>query len=90
MEKEIIDIITLQEVLIKSAWLLPLVIGLVEVLKQAVRVPARFLPLTSVLIGLAVGLIVIQLSVLGGIVGVILGLGGVGLWEFGKTTIAGK
>jgi len=85
-----VDTITLQDVLLKSSWLLPLVVGLVEVAKEAVKIPARFLPLASVLIGLVVGLIVIQLSVIGGVAGVVLGLGGVGLWEFGKTTVAGK
>lgn len=82
----------IQDLLVTSSWALPLVVGLVEVIKRALakKLDARYLPLISIIIGLAVGLVAIKLSIAGGIVGVILGLGGVGLWEFGKNTVAGK
>jgi hypothetical protein len=73
-----------------AALILPLVIGVTEVLKRTLDITQRYMPLTSTLVGIAVGLVFVQLSVIGGGVGLILGLAACGLWDFGKKTVAGK
>lgn len=86
-----IDLNTLQELVLGYGIIaLPLVVGLVEVVKKTTKVSERWQPLTSVIIGLLVGLIIVSFSITGAVVGVIIGLSATGLWEFGKTTIAGK
>jgi len=85
-----IDITTLQDFVIKALWALPLVTGLVEVIKKATNIGQRWIPILSVAIGAGVGLLIVQVSVIGAVVGIVLGLGATGLWELGKTTIAGK
>ena len=80
----------IQKMLINAVWLLPLVTGVTEIIKRAIPIDNRFLPIVSACIGVATGLVILELSLIGGAVGLILGLGAVGLWEFGKTTVAGK
>lgn len=70
--------------------LVPLVTGLVEVAKRAFKIGQRFMPLTAVILGLVAGLLFVEVSVIGGGVGVILGLAACGLWDFGKKTVAGQ
>lgn len=87
-----IESTSVQQLIVTAVWALPLVTGLVEVVKRALgeKLPTRFVPLLSVAVGAIVGLLVIQLTVTGAVVGIVLGLGATGLWEFGKTTIAAK
>ena len=77
----------------QATWAVPLIVGLVEIIKRIFNnddFNKRWLPALSVVIGLVVGLVVVELSITGALVGLILGLGATGLWEFGKTTIAGR
>ncbi len=85
-----IDATNLQQLLITAAWALPLVTGIVEVVKKTVQLPERWTPATAVAVGVGIGLLVVAPSVTGAVVGLILGLGATGLWEFGKITVAGK
>ncbi len=86
-----IEINGLQQILVGAVGIvLPLVTGIVEIIKRTTNVDERFLPLTSVIVGIALGLFIIDLSVTGGVAGLIIGLGATGLWEFGKTTVAGR
>ena len=74
-----------------AAWMTPVVTGLVQVIKTAVASDiTRWVPLISVVLGAGLGALIIGTSVAGVLAGVIVGLGAVGLFEFGKTTIAGK
>lgn len=82
------DINTLQELLIPAAILVPVITGLVEVVKQASGLPARWLPLVAVVFGASLGLLLIQATGLGAVVGIIVGLASVGLFEFGKSSVA--
>lgn len=87
----LIDPQTIQQLMVTAVFAVPLITGLVEVIKRMFpSVNPRFTPAISVLIGIIVGLLAIELSVLGAVVGLIFGLSGVGLWEASKTTIMNK
>lgn len=66
-----------------------LITGLTQVVKSTFHLSARYIPLAAVLIGALLGTAMIQATGLGALVGVALGLGSVGLWEVGKTSIGG-
>lgn len=83
----LVDNAVVQSLLISAAWCVPLIIGLVQVLKESLNLDKRFIPLLSVGLGLFFGMIAIQTSITGAIVGLIIGLSSTGLWEFGKRTI---
>lgn len=84
-----IDIIN--ELLVQLVILVPLATGLTEVVKRALGLEnPRFIPLISVVIGGALGGLLLGVTVPAVVVGIIAGLSGTGLWEFGKTTIANK
>lgn len=84
-----IDIIN--ELLVQLVILIPLATGLTEVVKRAFAFEStRFIPLISVVIGGALGGLLLGFGVAPVVVGVIAGLSGTGLWEFGKTTVANK
>lgn len=68
------------------AILTPIVVAFTGAVKGFVE--TRYIPLVAILIGTVLGLIVLGLTVLGGLVGALAGLASVGLYEFGKTTIA--
>lgn len=78
---------TLVENLTALAILAPLTTAFTGAVKGFID--TRFIPLVAVLIGVILGIVVIGLTVLGGLVGAIAGLASVGLYEVGKTTIAG-
>jgi hypothetical protein len=85
-----IDINTVQELLITASWVVPIIAGLVQVIKSAVpAIDGRFTPLLSVVVGLGLGISVVGLTVTGGFVGVVFGLTASGLYDLGKKTIAG-
>lgn len=83
------DINTIQAVLTKVAVLAPVTTGLVQVVKVS-GLPSRFLPLAALAIGAIFGYVFVAASSLGVLAGLVLGLSAVGLFEFGKTTIAGQ
>lgn len=85
-----IGIESFQNLLVAAVILVPIVTGLTGMVKSALDLQsARFIPLIAVLIGTGLGLLIVQLSIVGGVVGAVVGLSSVGLYEFGKTTVAG-
>lgn len=80
-----------KELLVQLVILVPLATGLTEVVKRALGLEnPRFIPLISVVIGGVCGWLLLGLSVPAVVVGIIAGLAGTGLWEFGKTTVSGN
>lgn len=85
-----IGIENFQALLTAAVILVPIVTGLTGVVKMALGLTsAQFVPLIAVLIGTCLGILVVQASITGAIVGLVVGLSSVGLYEFGKTTVAG-
>jgi hypothetical protein len=88
-----IDLEKVKIILVVVPFLTAIVVGLVQAIKtifnnsEAIK---RYAPAISVAFGLAIGLVFIEASAIGGLMGVIIGLAASGLWDFGKTTIAGK
>lgn len=82
------DIDTIQTLLVKVAVFAPIMIGIVQVAKIS-GVPARWLPLTALIIGTLFGLIFVGFSAVGALCGMVLGLSAVGLYETSKTTAQG-
>ena len=81
----------IQNLLVTAIWLLPLVTAVTEIIKRALPgLDTRYIPVVSSIVGVVAGLFILELSLIGGVTGLILGLGATGLWEFGKTTLAGK
>ena len=75
---------------ITLAMLSALIVGIVQIFKQFVD--KRYLPLIAILLGVG-GIFLLQLGGSIGtliLVGIGLGLSSVGLFEFGKSTLAGK
>lgn len=85
-----LDIDTLQTLIVRASVLLPVVVGLVEAIKRADLFAARWLPLAATVLGGFFGFFVLQGWPEGVLVGIVLGLGSVGLFEFGKTTVVGN
>ncbi|MCX6785905.1 MAG: hypothetical protein NTZ18_03595 [Candidatus Komeilibacteria bacterium] len=86
-----IDIQNLQQLAANLAWITPVIIALVQVIKNATPESFnRYLPLISIGIGIGFGCLVVGISLTGGMIGLLLGLGATGLFELGKSTIAGK
>lgn len=80
-----LNIETLQGLLTTSAFVLPLIIALVQLVKTTLpNLDKRFIPSISCLIGISAGLSLVQLSATGAAVGLILGLSATGLWENGS------
>ena len=75
------------ELLQSAVLVVPLVTGLTEALKRAFNITAQYVPLISIVLGAGAGLLIAGISIPAGVAGVIFGLAGVGLWEFGKTTL---
>jgi hypothetical protein len=87
-----IDINTMQELLVAGAWIVPVITGLIQVIRVASgnAIYERFLPLLSLVIGAVLGGLVIGWSVIGILAGVIFGLAASGFYDLGKKTVAGK
>lgn len=87
-----IDINTMQELLVSAAWIVPVITGLVQVIRVASgnAIYERFLPLVSLVIGVILGGLTIGWSVLGILAGLIFGLSASGFYDLGKKTIAGQ
>lgn len=83
------DINTFKELALAALPLAGFVTGLTEVVKRTLNLEDRYIPFAAVLIGGAIGWLLVLPTALGVIVGLGLGLSSVGLWEFGKTTVAG-
>lgn len=84
-----IDIATIQELLVTVTWGAPLTTAFVQVIKTTLNLDSRWVPATAVAVGVALGLIVIGVTVTGALVGAIFGLTSSGLYDLGKKTIVG-
>lgn len=85
------NIETIKSLITNATWCLPIVTGLVQIFKWTFpKLNTRFIPAVSIVLGIATSLLIIECTAIGVVVGIILGLGATGLWEFGKTTVAGK
>lgn len=86
-----IDINTIQELLIAAAWLVPVITGLVQVIKGAFETfPARLVPVLSLATGMVLGAVVLGFSMTGVFAGLVFGLTASGFYDLGKKTVAGK
>lgn len=78
----IVDVDTLNQLAINASWLLPIVTALVQVVKKATpKLDNMYTPIIAIVIGIGAGLLLIELSVTGAVIGLILGLSGTGLYE---------
>lgn len=84
------DIDTVSIMLGKVAVFAPITVALVKAVNMTEVVPSRLLPLVAVIIGVAFGWFFVSASAVGVFAGLALGLTAVGLFEFGKTTVAGQ
>lgn len=73
--------------LLSFGFLVVLTTGLTEVLKRAIKMPTRFVPLTALVLGLILG-VVAEFSLLGLVTGVAIGLSSCGLFD--QKLILGK
>ena len=80
----------LQAVVTSAGICAPLVTGLTEVVKRALGVPSKWLPLVAVVLGAIAGFFVIANDILGIVAGIIIGLSSVGLFELGRKTIGSE
>ena len=75
------DLSTIQDIARAALFLVPLISGITEVLKRSLKLKKRFTKLTALLLGIAIGLLVIDFSVVAGVAGAMLGLSATGLYE---------
>lgn len=69
--------------------LTPIILGLTQAVKNAWKgLPAEFVPVVSCVLGVLTGLVLVGMSVTGGLVGLVVGMSAVGLWEVAKTTVS--
>ena len=80
----------MQDMLLKVAIFTPITTGLVAAVKASNLIDTRFLPLVAIVIGGIFGFLFVSASLLGVLAGLALGLASVGLFEFGRTTVAGQ
>ncbi len=83
-----LDVEILQSLLVKASFVLPVLVGVVGVAKQFVE--PRWLPVVALLLGGVCGWVFIAGSATGVLVGLMMGLSSVGLYEFGKTSVLGR
>lgn len=84
------DIDTLQTLLTKAVFFTPITTGIVSAVKVTGLIPLRLLPVCSICIGCVFGWFFIAYSAVGILCGIALGLAATGLFEFSKTTVAGR
>jgi len=76
----------LQNLLKAAAPLAPILTAVVQAVKPALPFEKKYMPTFSIVLGAVAGLLVVELSVTGGLVGVTLGLAATGVYEFGKNS----
>lgn len=79
-----------QKLIKAAAPLAPVLTAVIQAIKPALPFDKKYMPTFSIVFGAAVGLLVVELSVTGGLVGVTLGLAATGVYEFGKNSGFGK
>lgn len=82
-----IDIITVQQVLVTAAWCVPIVVALTQLVKTTLDISSRFAPIVSVALGLGVSFLVGDVTPVTALVGIIFGLTASGLYDVGAKTI---
>ena len=65
---------------------IPAILAIVEALKLA-GVPSKYAPLISIILGIIAGLLVVEMTIDGGIMGLVLGLGASGLYDNAKPAL---
>ena len=87
-----IDNTLIEQILVSASWIVPVITGLIQVIKIATNnaIYERWLPGLAVVIGGILGGLVIGWTVIGVLAGVIFGLASSGLFDLGKKTVAGK
>lgn len=85
----IIDANTIKELLIAMSWVTPVLIALVGVIRVSFNISDRWVPLTSLILGVGAGFLVVGLTVLGGVAGAVIGLTASGLYDVGKKSVLG-
>ena len=84
-----IDVNTLQDLLVSAIWLVPVITGVTQVIITASgEFPSRFKPLLSVAIGMSITGVVYG-DPTGLFAGMIFGLTASGLYDLGKKTLLG-
>lgn len=83
---------TIADLLVTCVWAVPLVTGLVQAVKVTLNLEKnpRWIPLSAIVVGVVIGFLVAGFSAGGAVIGIILGLGSIGLYEVGKTSVAGR
>jgi hypothetical protein len=86
-----IDINTIEQLLITGAWIVPVITALVGVIRATFwRIDERYLPAISLLVGVFLGILLIGFTIVGAFAGMIFGLTASGFYDLGKKTIAGN
>lgn len=70
--------------------IIPLVLALVEVLKRAVRIPKRYVPLLAIVIGVTFTIIASGLTLEAVVLGIVYALSAMGMWSGGKSVANSK
>ena len=74
--------------MIELTLLIPLTIGIVEVIKRATKIDTRYIPLIAVIVGVTLAYALsIEILTMTFLPGIIAGLSAVGLWDVTKRTI---
>lgn len=84
-----IDITNIQELLVAMSWLTPVLVALVGVLRGAFKIPSRWVPLISAVIGTAGALWLMDMTKTAAVVGLIIGLTASGAYDLAKKSIIG-
>lgn len=87
MENAMFNIQTFNQLVVAILPVAGLVTALVQVAKITLDLSQRYIPLAALLIGAIVGILLVQLSILGAFVGIAVGLASIGLWEVGTNTL---
>lgn len=88
------EVVRLEQVLMFSSLLAPLVTALMELLKRTFPIPKKYIPITSFFVGLIVGILAYPLTEMDVVLrlwsGGIAGLAATGLYEIGKRSKKSK
>lgn len=88
MEPNTIQALVIEAVM-KLSFISPVITGMNMAIKKT-GFPVRYLPLLSMVLGIAGTLLLGGLSAAGVIAGLVIGLSAVGLYEFTSTTVGGN
>lgn len=78
------------DALFTGMWLIPVLTAVAQLIKITFPKITRYISLIVALIGIGAGIGIVQVSILGALVGLAFGLSATGLYEIGSTAIKGK